>query len=100
MRPKTKDDAQKLTLTLSGPARDILMREALRRGVSRTQVVEDLIGGFARENPSRIEEGNAVPQPHSVGGVSNVIKPFAGGCDAPMRYQTAAEAARQARSSN
>jgi hypothetical protein len=99
MRPKTKDDAQKLTLTLSGPARDILMREALRRGVSRTQVVEDLTFEFANRNSGIVAEGNTVPQPHSVGGVSNVIKPFAGGCDAPTRYATAAEEKRQARSS-
>jgi hypothetical protein len=96
MRPKTKDDAQKLTLTLSGPARDILMREAMRRGVSRTQVVEDLI--FDRENLLRIGEGNTVPQPHSVGG-ANIIEPANGGLGPQMRYPTAAEAARLRKSS-
>jgi hypothetical protein len=50
MRPKTKDDAQKLTLTLSAPARELLMEEACRRGISRTQVVEDLINEFSCKN--------------------------------------------------
>lgn len=75
------------------------MREALRRGVSRTQIVEDLTFDLDNKNSGLISEGNTVPQPHSVGGVSNVIKPFDGGCDAPTRYLTAAEADRQAKSS-
>jgi hypothetical protein len=61
MRPKTKDDAQKLTLTLSAPAREILMKEALRRGVSRTQVVEDLLDEFSCENSRPKKKGAAAP---------------------------------------
>jgi hypothetical protein len=64
MRTRTKNDAQKLTLTLSAPAREMLMREAIRRGISRTQVVEDLIDGFTRENPQAAAAGKVKPQPH------------------------------------
>jgi hypothetical protein len=63
MRTRTKNDAQKLTLTLSAPSREALMREAMRRGVSRTQVVEDLIDGFQWEKPLA-ESGKVKPQPH------------------------------------
>ena len=55
MRPKTKDCAQKLTLTLSAPARETLMAEAFRRGVSRTQIVEDLILQFT--NKQKLKKG-------------------------------------------
>jgi hypothetical protein len=43
MRPKEKLDAKRMSLTLSGPARDWLDRESKRSHKSRTKVVEDLI---------------------------------------------------------
>ena len=87
MRPKTKDDAQKITLTLSAPARETLMNEALRRGVSRTQVVEDLV--FELESrQSLLQEGKAQPQPHSGDGAPNILNPSAGGSKTPtVQYE-------------
>lgn len=43
MRPRTKNNAQRIALTLSEPARIWLEEQAMNRGVSRTQIVEDLI---------------------------------------------------------
>jgi hypothetical protein len=98
MRPKIKDDAQRVSLTLSGPKRKILMKLAMARGVSRTQIIEDLLEEKDRAN-NMLGEGNVVPLPHLVGDASNILKPSAGGFDAPTRYATAAETKRQARSS-
>jgi hypothetical protein len=93
MRPKTKDDAQKITLTLSGPSREILMKEAMRRGVSRTQVVEDLINGFACENPRLLEEGKS-----NLGAAASVIhEPFDGGSEPLIQYLPASKTNLQAK---
>lgn len=78
MRPKTKDDAQKLTLTLSAPARKYLMSEALRRGVSRTQIVEDLIFGLA-DKQKATPKGK--PLARGGGGAGNTLNPSAGGSE-------------------
>jgi hypothetical protein len=43
MRPREKEDAQRIALTLSRPAREWLDSEHKRLRVSRTKVVEDLI---------------------------------------------------------
>jgi hypothetical protein len=80
MRPKTKDDAQKVALTLSAPARNYLMSEALRRGVSRTQVVEDLIVGLA-EKQDATSKGKSLAR--GGGGAGNTLNPSDGGLETP-----------------
>lgn len=95
MRPKIKDDAQRVSLTLSAPKREILMRLARSRGVSRTQVVEDLLEAATERSGLYLSEGKSDPHPHNGGGASNTIEPFDGGSERrPTRYQSAREAAR------
>lgn len=96
MRPKTKDDAQKLTLTLSAPAREFLMNEAMRRGVSRTQVVEDMVLTHSEKNHSLL--GKTTSQPHAGENAKNIHRPSAGGSKTrPIRYQTAQVTARSSK---
>jgi hypothetical protein len=42
-RPRTKDKPEPINLTLSQPARDYLLAVSRANGISRTQVVEELI---------------------------------------------------------
>jgi hypothetical protein len=81
MRPKTKDGAQKLTLTLSAPARKTLMSEAMRRGVSRTQVVEELILHFSSQQ--KLVEGKANARRKSGESASVILDAFDGGLQTP-----------------
>lgn len=90
MRPKIKDDAQRVSLTLSAPKREILMRLALARGVSRTQIIEDLLQEATESQRAGIVEGNIVPQPHNGGDVRITLNPCDGGSNPTLiRYQTA-----------
>jgi hypothetical protein len=97
MRPKTKDDAQKITLTLSAPARGFLMAEAMRRGVSRTQVVEDMVLQLAESFPAPAK-GKYAPQTCSGGSANNILSPSGGGLKTRLtRYQPARQAVRSSK---
>lgn len=68
------------------------MSEALRRGVSRTQIVEEFVLERAKETPM-LAEGKTETQPHSGEGAANIHDPSAGGSGTrPIKYQTAREA--------
>jgi len=83
MRPKTKDDAQRVSLTLSGPKRKILMDLAMARGVSRTQIIEDLLEAKDHANNMLIE-GKANARPG--GDVGNIHNPSGGGSEPLIQY--------------
>jgi hypothetical protein len=97
MRPKIKDDAQRVSLTLSAPKREILMAMAIARGVSRTQIVEDLLNEYACLNSTIQREGKAVPQTKFGGNVSNIHNPSGGGCGIPIQNLGTSKEKRRAK---
>jgi hypothetical protein len=67
MRPKTKVDASRITLTLSGPARAWLMEQAQGKSTSQTQIVEELIELAKGSSAARLQESpsSTIPFPSS-----------------------------------
>jgi hypothetical protein len=67
----------------------------------RFLLTQELKKAGGQSSLSLLEQpGKPMPQPHSGDAATEPLDPSAGGCKPPTRYMTAAEAKRQARSSN